>query len=907
MSSRHLITERLSAEVSRSVAELYGRAVRSNDEWELYNVIAAWVPELVPADRASITLLVEGDEFEILGLDGTEGVLPIGKRIPVVGAAAGHAMTSGETYIWRTSQESNWAECVPLAAAGLDGVVNAPLIVDGEGVGSLNVARADEGYEEHHARLLADVAAVISLNLGRFRALADTRRALANATRNEKRLRLLGALSRRLTATVSEEQAFTAVANALTELLDAERVSLAVVDRLNGTAVISNLVAERAESSVLGTGYEMPLSARSCIGHVVEKNDLAYFPNLAESPFAEHHTLAGLGLKTGISIPVETHGEVVAVLNSASRVVDAFGAEDRFAAETIGGLLSETLERIRVEETVVTRDRQLAGIVDDSPLLMITVDDAGTIVQLSRFGAHQLGLDAAEVRGKPLWHLYPPSERSSIEYELAALAKTGDGDVVQWTATMIGPDEQPVLIRHFGRQLTLDAERRSSLIVCEDITAITELSDRLAHEATHDPLTGVLNRREFDRQLQQLSNDPGAWKGCVCFIDIDQFKIVNDTAGHRAGDALLFNLAEVLASKLHPDDLFARLGGDEFAVFLPGCSIANAVHVAERLRVAARDLVFSWGGRTFGTSVSVGLASIDPTQTDPDDVLVRADAACYDAKQEGRDRVSIATINQPELRTRRADGEWGSRLREALELGDFRLMGQLIAPVAGDDSLSRLEVLIRVREPDGQLLPAGAFIPAAERLNFVTEIDRWVVGETVRLLGNLEQPVIDKIDFVTVNLSPRSIESESFLDELLDILTSATIDPSKLLFEITETAAFSTFSKAVRFIETVSLIGCRFALDDFGAGFSTFHYLKRLPVDVLKIDGSLIRDIGRDRIDQSIVGSIAEVAATLNMSTVAEWVEDSSTLHKLKELGIDYAQGYALGRPEPIEDVLGAI
>ena len=895
-----LTTDRLTLEASRAIAELYAAAIRAQDEAQLYAAIATWLPALVAADRGSITLLVpDAPELEVLGLQGEEGAIPLGQRIPVTNTGPGLAVSTGTTQCWLASEHPERFEAASMQAAGLASMVNAPLIVDGTPIGALNVARSGPPYDGHDAGLLTELAGLLSANLERFRTVARIRQQLADLTRHQRRLELLGQLGRRLSAAVSEDEAFLTLAELIAELLPVERLSLAFPDPGGETFRITALSQEGRAPRGLSAGDAVPM-ANSGVGQVVADGQARYFPDMAKSPHAEHRMLAGAGFHSGLSIPVRAGGRVVAVLNTASFEIDAYAADDRITVEAVATVVGETLDRIRVREALAVRDRQLAAIVDESPLLMMTIDPDGRIAQLSQFGASQLGYEASALRGRPLSTLYPDDQWELMADRLAAVSRQPSGVVASWEAQMATAAGDRLWVRHSGRRLDPDADSTSIILVCQDVTTLLELADRLEHEATHDALTGLVNRREFDRRLEAAIAAAGdAPAGAVCYLDVDQFKIVNDTAGHRAGDALLVELARLLQSLLQVDDVIARLGGDEFAIFLPQCSRTNALRVAERLREAATNLIFSWENRTFGVSISVGVAAVDPDRPDTDDVMGRADDACYQAKYNGRNQVSLAAVGAAD-RSGRPDGEWGSRLRDALRQGQLQLVSQPIVPVAGSDGRTRLELLVRLPDDRGKLLPAGLFVPAAERLGIVTEIDRWVVSEATALLVDRSAQLGD-VDFLAVNLSPRSIESDEFLEHLVEALARPGLDPTRLLFEITETAALSQFSKAVRFIETVATVGCRFALDDFGAGFSTFHYLKRLPVDVLKIDGSLVKDLDSDPIDRSIVRAIVEVASTLGMKTVAEFVDTPSTLGRLRSLGVDYAQGFGVGRPESIE------
>lgn len=898
---RLLITENRSFDGSRAVAELWGRAIRADDEDELYRVIASSLSNLIPADRATIAFLVDGtDELEVSGLEGEQGRIPLGQRVPVQVSGPGAAVLAEQTQRWTLADFDGRIEAAWMSEAGLNAVIDAPLIVHGEAIGALSLARAGTGYEDHQARLLQDVADLVSANLERLRALATTRQQLASVTRYQRRLELLGQLGRRLSAALTEEDAFLGLAELAEGVLPVDRLSLAFPDTESDTFRIAGLRADGHAPSGLEAGDIWPMRGTG-MAAVVEAGTMQYAPDFLEGGYPEHERLAASGMRSGLSIPVRSGGQVVAVLNSASAKVDAFEAEDLIAADAVAMVVGETLDRIRSRDALAVRDRQLAAIVDASPLLMMTLDAAGEIVQVSEFGASQLGYEVASLRGEPLSMLYPQDQRKLVGRRLADLSREPAGTVTSWAAWMVNAHGDRLSVRHTGRKLASDANGASTILVCEDVTALSELADKLEHEATHDPLTGIVNRREFDRRLSELiaSTEAGV-VGSVCYIDVDQFKIINDTAGHHAGDALLVELAKTLAGVLKPEHLIARLGGDEFAVILPRYSLTGAARLAERLRAAANQIVFSWEGRNFGTSISIGLAAIDPGNPDTDEVIGRADAACYDAKNGGRNQVSIASSRNLSDRSSRRDGEWGSRLRDALDQGHLELVGQKIVAVDPTDSRDRAELLVRSAEVDGELLPAGLFIPAAERLGIVSEVDRWVVSRAAELLTDDDGGWPD-LDFVAVNLSPQSIESDDFLEHLIATLGAPGLDPSKLLFEITETAALSQFSKAVKFIETVADRGCRFALDDFGAGFSTFHYLKRLPVDLLKIDGSLIQDLAVDPIDRAIVRSIVDVAATLGMQTVAEFVDNSQTIDWLEELGVDFAQGFAIGHPQPID------
>ena len=456
-------------------------------------------------------------------------------------------------------------------------------------------------------------------------------------------------------------------------------------------------------------------------------------------------------------------------------------------------------------------------------------------------------------------------------------------------------------IRHVG--WARGSAPAAALVVCEDVTELIELQEELRRQANHDPLTGLVNRRRFHEILEEmLSERSEESPGSVLYTDVDHFKLVNDAGGHRAGDDLLVELAGLLRASVQRTDTVARLGGDEFALLLPGCSLADSVRVAERLRGAVGELHFQADGRVFDISLSIGASAIPAGLDDPDEVVGIVDAACYAAKTDGRDRVSVAPGAQFDIPQPRTDRAWAPRLSGAIDNGEFVLYAQPIVGTHDGEPRRGAEILLRLPEDNGEVLTAGAFIPVAERLGLITQIDIWVVDRVIDTLLTPESPFA-ALDFLTVNLSPHSIESESFVEHLVERLKEPGVNASRLVFEITERGSLSDYSRAGRALETLSALGCRFAIDDFGVGLSTFDHLRRLgAVDFIKIDGSLIKDVKDDQLAHSIVRSITKIAEDLGMASVAECVEDAELLGVLDRAGARFAQGFGLGEPRPVED-----
>jgi len=445
--------------------------------------------------------------------------------------------------------------------------------------------------------------------------------------------------------------------------------------------------------------------------------------------------------------------------------------------------------------------------------------------------------------------------------------------------------------------------RDQLLMVASDISEQRQLTELLSYQASHDALTELYNRREFERRIERalVAVAAGAQPGALLYIDLDQFKLINDTSGHMAGDQLLIQLAMVMHEQLRAGDVLARLGGDEFGVLAGSVEDeAGARLVAERLRERIDGYVFSWEQQTYTITASIGGVMLDHPTATLKDLLAQADTACYMAKESGRNRVHFYSEQDDETTRRRSEMEWANRLRWAIEEERLQLQYQEVWPLSpGVDGGPRIELLLRFRDEAGRLVVPGAFIPAAERYGLMPMIDRWVLDTA---LANFDQlhPQGALLRLATINLSGASLEDEALTEFILERLQRYQVAPSRVCFEITETVAVRNLARVARFIERLRGIGCSFALDDFGAGMSSFGYLKNLPVDIIKIDGSFIRDMVTDPMSMAIVRAVTDIGHQQGASVVAEWVTGPEIAEALVELGVDYGQGYGLHRPEPV-------
>ena len=443
--------------------------------------------------------------------------------------------------------------------------------------------------------------------------------------------------------------------------------------------------------------------------------------------------------------------------------------------------------------------------------------------------------------------------------------------------------------------------RQHLLAVANDITELRVLSEELSYQASHDSLTGLYNRREFERRLDSAIDalDNGGPAGALLYMDLDQFKLVNDTSGHFAGDQLLAQLAALFAGILPSDAVVARLGGDEFAILVEHIDEAKAVALAERVRLEIDGYVFGWEQRNYTVSTSIGVVVLQGAGLSQRALLAHADTACYMAKERGRNRVHLFSEDDSETTQRRSLMEWAGRIREAIGEGRFLLYFQELASLwdGGEDDGVHMELLIRLRDENGTMVPPGAFIPAAERFGLMPQLDRWVVDTALANFNKLH-PSGKPVKLCAINLSGPTFEDDSFADFVLQRLEDYGVSPHRICFEITETAAVSSMTRAVEFMQRLRSAGCKFSLDDFGSGMASFGYLKNLPVDFIKIDGSFIRNIETDPVSYSIVRAVTDIGHQLGLKVVAEWVADERARDLLRGLSVDYAQGFAIHKPE---------
>lgn len=448
-------------------------------------------------------------------------------------------------------------------------------------------------------------------------------------------------------------------------------------------------------------------------------------------------------------------------------------------------------------------------------------------------------------------------------------------------------------------------ELLGAVVVFRDVSSAREMAKKMSWQARHDALTGLVNRREFEHRLSQLIDTASQEQQshALLYVDLDQFKVVNDTCGHFAGDELLRQLTAMLKETVRQSDTLARLGGDEFGLLLNGCDASTARLMAEKLVSTVQEFRFVWEDKIFHIGASIGVVEITPDTESATAVMKAADMACYAAKDGGRNRLYFYEAGDELVEQRQVEMHWVARLKEAIENRDIELYGQRIMSL-DDGEVHHYEVLSRMRHENGSIIPPGSFMPAAERYNIAVDVDRYVV-ETV--FNYMQQGLVPADAVLAINLSGKSLSDESLLEFVLDHVEKLNIKRGSLCFEITETAAIANITHATKFISSLQDAGILFSLDDFGSGLSSFGYLKQLPVDFLKIDGSFVKDMVNDQIDAAMVSAINEIGHRMNKKTIAEFVEDEDIMNALKNLNVDFAQGYHIHKPEPIEDIFSTL
>ncbi|HKZ73442.1 MAG TPA: EAL domain-containing protein [Steroidobacteraceae bacterium] len=613
-------------------------------------------------------------------------------------------------------------------------------------------------------------------------------------------------------------------------------------------------------------------------------------------------------------------------------------AAERYEIEMIG--LQGQVSRLEIASAVIDYDGAPALLVTGVEIiptqtvpalkaLAAAVDEHGTLPQ------HVLALDSiaeaiitTDKEGR-IGYMNPAAERLTGSAVANALGKTLEDivglvdetdrrlltDPVRQALTNAAPvslGRRALLVSRTNgseRSIELSASPMrgaskdvlGTVVLLHDVTELRGLARQMSYQATHDALTGLVNRREFERRLEEAneSGHRGDGNHVLCYLDLDRFKLINDTSGHLAGDSMLREVAKLLRDAVRDSDTVARLGGDEFGMLLIGCPLEKARQIADDVCRSVGDYRFVWKDKIFNIGVSVGLVEISRESGTIEELLAAADSACYVAKKQGSGRVAVYSARDEALARHTGEIQWLQRLQGALKENRFQLYTQVIVPAYGDNGGPAMEVLVRLKDETGQDVPPSEFIKAAERYRLMGLVDRWVVQTALAALGRGAIPLASNRS-IALNISGQTLGDVQFLEFVVECLDSTGVSPGQVCFEITENAVVANLDHARRFVGVLHGMGCQFALDDFGSGVGSFSNLKNVPMDYLKIDGSFMRNLSHDTVNQAMVTAMIRLARTLNFKVIAEQVEDAAALDAAKRMGVDYVQGYAVGKPQPL-------
>jgi len=560
------------------------------------------------------------------------------------------------------------------------------------------------------------------------------------------------------------------------------------------------------------------------------------------------------------------------------------------------------------EELFTEKERFLVTLnsIDDA---VITVDTNECITYLNPKATDLTGWKSIEVIGRPfqqIVHLFNSDSKKAPDNIIASSILNNHSYRQPGSLLLAHRDGYVISVKQSASPM---CDRFNNVIgaaiALHDISDAKKMEQSLNYQATHDALTHLINRTEFENRLQQSIGRSKTDKiaHALLYMDLDNFKIINDTCGHAAGDQLLKQITKILESKLRQGDVLARLGGDEFSAILEGCPVERASQIAQEVCSDIKNYQFIWENQTFHVGVSIGLVPINESCDDVNQLLSLADSSCYAAKDLGRNRVHVYQDNDEDVLRKKGEMQWVSRINKALHEDRFVLYFQLIQPISDNEQGLHFEILIRMKDEHGNLVPPGAFLPAAEHYDLIKILDHWVVRTAISWLETNHE-IAEKISLCSINLSGNSIGDEHFMHHLAEQFRSSQVPAQKICFEVTETAAISNLNVASVFIDTIKELGCSFSLDDFGSGMSSFGYLKQLNIDYLKIDGLFVKDIVDDPVDAAMVKSINEVGQIMGLKTIAEYVENDEILEVVKDIGVDFAQGFGICRPRPLDEII---
>jgi diguanylate cyclase (GGDEF)-like protein/PAS domain S-box-containing protein len=721
---------------------------------------------------------------------------------------------------------------------------------------------------------------------------------------------LLNVVKGRALYSGNSSEAFSEITEAASNTLNVERAGIWMYSENRTSIKCMDLYEQLADSHSAGA--------------FLSKIDFpAYFAAMAEERFIDaddaHQDLrtrefsgtylTPLGIVSMLDAPIRFGGETIGVicLEHIGKTRH-WSPEEITYASSLADLVSHAVEaekRSIAESALLESEARYRSLVENITDILYRTDMDGTITFISPSVFPVAGYTVDESIGMNMAeNIYvKPEERELFLTEILnnRVIKHSESHLLRKDGSKWWGSTNAHLLK--GDDGSIQGVEGS----IRDISEYKIAKDKLSYHASHDGLTGLINRYEFEARVSRLLTEHQDREShhAMCFMDLDQFKVVNDTCGHVAGDEVLRQVGNVLRGIVRKRDTLARLGGDEFGVLMKYCTLEQAHRVADEILKALVDYQFFWKGNVFRIGISIGLVAITEASGSFTELFRQADAACYVAKDLGRNRVYASHPDDAELTTLYGEMKWVGRINQAFDEDRFCLYAQPIVSLDGGDSRN-YELLIRMLDEQGEIILPGLFLPAAERYNLIEKVDAWVVSHACALLA--EHPIFcEQINSISINLSGPSLTNQSFLESILSIFKDAGVSPTIVCFEVTETVAVSNLDSAINFIRTLKESGFRFALDDFGSGISSYGYLKNLPLDYLKIDGMFVKNIIKDPIDYAMVKSINEIGHLMGIKTIAEYVENDEIKVMLTDIGVDYGQGYGLGEPKPLKDLIAQL
>lgn len=686
------------------------------------------------------------------------------------------------------------------------------------------------------------------------------------------------------------------VASKAREVIQSESLFVPIIDQDKKSYTYLAASGKNAEL-VLNTS--IPINTGMCGWVLTHNKPLLFGPT---SPWLmDKKTPWEKGMESALLVPLISRGQIVGGLSGSGKLdAEGFDQRDLELLTLFANQVSTIIENAQIFEELDAEKERAVVTLHSIGDAVITTDKNAKIEYMNPVAEKLTGWNLADAKDKNIDDIFiifnelnnepmeSPVEKcltsnSIVQLSKHSILKTKDNNFI-----CIQDSAAPIHDR--------DKNIIGAVLVFQDITESRKMEKQVTYQATHDSLTGLSNRSEFERKLNEAIESARKYNSShvLIYIDLDQFKIVNDTCGHIAGDELLKQVSKLILEKIRKQDLLARLGGDEFGLVLTDCNIDNGLKIAESIKDVIYNYSFVWKNNTFSIGLSMGLVPFTSDSDNYHGLMIAADSACYAAKEHGRNRINVYQPDDYELSKRKGEMRWIPRIKDAISKDNFSLYIQPIKAINTPDKNKHWEILLRMNSDNHDLIPPNAFIPAAERYNKMSDIDRWVIKHTIKKLT--KNRCLDA-NCYSINISGQSLSEPDFLVYVKDMLVKNNIHTENICFEITETTAIANLTNALNFIKTLKNIGCKFSLDDFGSGLSSFAYLKNLPVDFLKIDGMFVKDILHDPIDLVMVEAITKVGHKMGMLTIAEFVENEAIAVKLEEIGVDYIQGFHIGRP----------